>query len=300
MNIHQEFFKGFCNKAERYISLSSGPRSSFLPTSHFTFSNPTLSISGAYTFSSCSPTQKKWSSQRQNPRPQHSIYIKYQEMQQLRRDPVAQNMHRVNNIESVIEERQPLRDAHVQRHHPSRCDKVVERSVQIHGGRDDSYVLSLILTANVATPPPMSRPIRIVPGFLTARTSSMVKSRLEPLAPSLAQRFFSRPFRSKQSLQSSKPFWLRLRHEAAELVGEVGARAADRGKDLVRVEVLVEPQWEFLWRCEGNELRREVDGGGIGSRVLVLVLRGLWLSGGYGSGGVPVAVCSWDLREQGE
>ncbi|GFY90740.1 hypothetical protein Acr_07g0009370 [Actinidia rufa] len=36
--------------------------------------------------------------------------------------------------------------------------------------------LSLILTENVATPPPMSSPIRIVPGCFTASTSSMEKS----------------------------------------------------------------------------------------------------------------------------
>ena len=43
---HQELFNGFSNKAERYISRRSGPRSSFFPTTHFNFLNPMLSMSG--------------------------------------------------------------------------------------------------------------------------------------------------------------------------------------------------------------------------------------------------------------
>ncbi|KAG5607235.1 hypothetical protein H5410_028727 [Solanum commersonii] len=64
--------------------------------------------------------------------------------------------------------------------------------------------LSLILTANVATPPPMSSPILIVPGFFTASTSSIEKSRPAPFVDN--HRFFSLPLRSKQSLQSSNDF----------------------------------------------------------------------------------------------
>ncbi|KAI8018991.1 hypothetical protein LOK49_LG04G01490 [Camellia lanceoleosa] len=68
----------------------------------------------------------------------------------------------------------------------------------------------LIYKANVATPPPMSSPIRIVPGFFTANTSSMEKSTPPPIFGP-AQRVFSTPSRSKQSLQSSKPFWVLIR-----------------------------------------------------------------------------------------
>uniref|UniRef100_A0A3Q7GKX4 Uncharacterized protein n=1 Tax=Solanum lycopersicum TaxID=4081 RepID=A0A3Q7GKX4_SOLLC len=62
----------------------------------------------------------------------------------------------------------------------------------------------LIYKANVATPPPMSSPILIVPGFFTASTSSIEKSRPAPFVDN--QRLFSLPLRSKQSLQSSNDF----------------------------------------------------------------------------------------------
>lgn len=72
--------------------------------------------------------------------------------------------------------------------------------------------LSRILTAKVATPPPISSPILIVPGLSVARrTSSMEKSRLWLLVPEedvAVHRVFSRPSRSKQSLQSSNSFCL--------------------------------------------------------------------------------------------
>ncbi|KAI8540942.1 hypothetical protein RHMOL_Rhmol08G0024000 [Rhododendron molle] len=68
--------------------------------------------------------------------------------------------------------------------------------------------LSFILIANVPTPPPISSPIRIVPGFFTASTSSIGKSRL---VPTVVHRTFSRPKRSKQSLQSSNPLWVFIR-----------------------------------------------------------------------------------------
>lgn len=77
---------------------------------------------------------------KQAPRPEHSIDVKHHEMQQLRRNPVAHDVHRVHNIQGVVEERQPLRDADVERHHPSRRDEVVERAVEIHGGGDYGYV----------------------------------------------------------------------------------------------------------------------------------------------------------------
>ncbi|PIN14296.1 hypothetical protein CDL12_13077 [Handroanthus impetiginosus] len=44
---------------------------------------------------------------------EHPVYIKNKKMQQICRDPVTQNMHRVNNIQSIIEKRQPLRYANV-------------------------------------------------------------------------------------------------------------------------------------------------------------------------------------------
>uniref|UniRef100_A0A0V0GKE2 Putative ovule protein n=1 Tax=Solanum chacoense TaxID=4108 RepID=A0A0V0GKE2_SOLCH len=63
-------------------------------------------------------------------------------------------------------------------------------------------LLFLILTANVATPPPVFIPILIVPSFVTAITSSIEKS--TPASFFTVQRVFSLPLRSKQSLQSSK------------------------------------------------------------------------------------------------
>lgn len=72
-------------------------------------------------------------------------------------------------------------------------------------------------------------------------------------------------------------------HEAAELVFEERAWGADGREDFVGVEVPVESEREFLWRCEGEELR-----GKVLCRVVVFVIvvwRRLWVRGGGGGGG---------------
>lgn len=65
---------------------------------------------------------------------------------------------------------------------------------------------SLIRAANVPVPPPMSSPIRTLPLFLVASssTSSMVKSM--ELGETRTHRCFSLPWRSKQSRQSANTF----------------------------------------------------------------------------------------------
>lgn len=46
-------------------------------------------------------------------RPKHPIDVEKNEVQQIGRNPVTQNVHRMDDIQSVIEERQPLRNAYV-------------------------------------------------------------------------------------------------------------------------------------------------------------------------------------------
>lgn len=46
----------------------------------------------------------------------------------------------MNDIESVIKERQSIRDADVQRQKPSRCDEAVEWSVEVHRAGDNGDV----------------------------------------------------------------------------------------------------------------------------------------------------------------
>ncbi|KAK2968030.1 hypothetical protein RJ640_003764 [Escallonia rubra] len=51
-------------------------------------------------------------------RPKHPIDVKKHEVQQCRRYPVTQHMHRVHNVQRVIEEGKSLRNAYVERHDP--------------------------------------------------------------------------------------------------------------------------------------------------------------------------------------
>lgn len=71
---------------------------------------------------------------------QHSVDVEHQEMEQRGRNPVAEDVHGVHDVQSVVEERQPLRYAHVQRHHPSRRYEIAEWPVQVHRCRHYRYV----------------------------------------------------------------------------------------------------------------------------------------------------------------
>ncbi|PON43413.1 LOW QUALITY PROTEIN: hypothetical protein PanWU01x14_274360 [Parasponia andersonii] len=72
-------------------------------------------------------------------RPKHSIDIKQQEMQQSCRNPVAEHVHGVDDIQRVIKKRKPL-NAYVQRNNPSRSYETIERSVQVHRRRHNRHV----------------------------------------------------------------------------------------------------------------------------------------------------------------
>lgn len=137
---------------------------------------------------------------KQSPRPKHPVDIKHQEVQQHCWNPVTQNMHGMHDVQCVVKEWESLRNANVQRHELNGPFEFMEVVTMV-------MFLAIILTANVATPPPILRQIRVVPSFFIANTSSILKSS-SPLPLDEIQRFFSSPWRSKQS---PKPFSLCFR-----------------------------------------------------------------------------------------
>ncbi|KAK4745120.1 hypothetical protein SAY87_011432 [Trapa incisa] len=74
------------------------------------------------------------------PGPQDPVDIVEGELEHGIGDPVAEHVHGVNDVQGVLEERQPLGDAHVQRYKTPRGDEVVEGSVQVHGRGDDGDI----------------------------------------------------------------------------------------------------------------------------------------------------------------
>ena len=66
--------------------------------------------------------------------PEHPVHVEQRELQRGRRDPAAEHVHGVHDVQRVVEEGQPRGDADVERHDPARGHEGAEGAVEVHGG----------------------------------------------------------------------------------------------------------------------------------------------------------------------
>lgn len=72
--------------------------------------------------------------------PQNPVDIIQYELQQLCRDPIAQDMHGMNNVQGIIKEWQPLRNSDIHGDNPSGSNEVVEGPIEVHGSCDNGHI----------------------------------------------------------------------------------------------------------------------------------------------------------------
>nr|TKV91705.1 hypothetical protein SEVIR_9G115000v2 [Setaria viridis] len=66
--------------------------------------------------------------------PEHPVHVEERELQRGGRHPAAEHVHGVHHVQRVVEEGQPRRDAHVERHDPARRRDGAEGPVEVDGG----------------------------------------------------------------------------------------------------------------------------------------------------------------------
>lgn len=74
-------------------------------------------------------------------RSQDAVDVVEDELQRVERDPVRENVHRVNDVQSVVPEGEAGANGHKERDHAALRDEIVERPVQVQCGGDDSHVV---------------------------------------------------------------------------------------------------------------------------------------------------------------
>ncbi|GER38928.1 auxin response factor 8 [Striga asiatica] len=167
---------GFSNKAEKYHSSLSTPRSNFIPVFHLSVLNPTLSNIGTYVPFSCDPKQKNLSSQKIPPG-LNTLYTSYR-INSIITSGIQLLITCIEcTISSVFSKNGSLSETVT-------CIEISPRDeIKLLKGPSKFIevvtivtFLSIIRAANEPDPPPISSPIRIVPFGLVARTRSIPKS----------------------------------------------------------------------------------------------------------------------------